>query len=116
MITKEQLIFYLIIAVIILVILLRNSWKANSGLKHSKRSQSVKYGKAIENFIPFMDDYPYDYHNFRFLGNPIDGVQFNEDEVIFIEFKGGSSQMSQKQRNIRNLIQNRKVYWKEVRI
>jgi len=85
-------------------------------LRHSKRSQSVKYGKAIENFIPFMDDYPYDYHNFRFLGNPIDGVQFNEDEVIFIEFKGGSSQLSQKQRNIRDLIKDKRVYWKEIRI
>ena len=114
--TKEQLIIYLIIAVIILVILLKNSWKSNSDLKHSKRSQSVKYGKAIENFIPFMDDYPYDYNNFRFLGNPIDGIQFNEDEVIFMEFKGGSSRLSEKQRNIKELIKDKRVYWREIRI
>jgi len=116
MVTKEQLIVYLIIAVIVLVILLRNSWKSNSNLKFSKKSQSVKYGKAIENFIPFMESYPYDYHNFRFLGNPIDGIQFNEDEVIFIEFKGGSSSLSEKQRNIRNLIKDKRVYWEEIRI
>jgi len=115
-IDKNQLIFYLIIAVIILVILLRNSWKANSNLRHSKKSQSVKYGKAIENFMPFMQDYPYDYHNFRFMGNPIDGIQFNEDEVIFIEFKGGKSQLSEKQRYIKELILNKRVDWGEFRI
>ena len=116
MIDKNQLIFYLIIAIIILVILLRNSWKANSNLRFSKKSQSVKYGKAIENFMPFMESYPYNYNNFRFLGNPIDGIQFNENEIIFMEFKGGSSQLSEKQRNIKELIKDKKVYWEEFRI
>jgi len=116
MITQTQLIIYLILTIIILVLIVKYLWKANSRLRFSKKSQSVKYGKAIENFIPFMESYPYDYHKFRFLGNPIDGIQFNEDEIIFMEFKGGNSQLSEKQRNIKELVNNRRVYWEEIRI
>jgi len=116
MITKEQLIFYLIIIVFISILIINWLWKINLSLRHSKRSQSVKYGKAIENFMPFIEDYPYDYHNFRFMGNPIDGIQFNDNGIVFIEFKGGKSQLSEKQRFIRELVQNKRVYWEEIRI
>ena len=63
-----------------------------------------------------MESYPYDYNKFRFIGNPIDGIQFNEDEIIFMEFKGGKSQLSEKQRNIKDLVKDKRVYWEEFRI
>ena len=43
------------------------------------------------------------------MGNPIDGIQFNEDKIILVEFKTNKSKLSTKQRHIRNLINNKQV-------
>ncbi|MFC2143308.1 Holliday junction resolvase-like protein, partial [Candidatus Aenigmatarchaeota archaeon] len=81
-----------------------------------KQSLSTKYGKMTEQFMPFLEKYPYDYHNFRFIGTPIDGVQFEDDKIIFFEFKTASSKLSTKQRNIRNIIEKGNIEFKEFRI
>ena len=44
-----------------------------------------------EQFMPFVHNYPWDPGRFRFIGSPIDGIQFEEDRVIIVEFKTGSS-------------------------
>jgi len=87
-----------------------------STLSSKKQSLSTKYGKMTEQFMPFLETYPYDYHNFRFLGTPIDGVQFNDDDIVFVEFKTAKSKLTEKQRLIRDLIAARKVTFKEIRI
>lgn len=85
-------------------------------LASSKQSLSTKYGQMTEQFLPFTKVYPYDKNNFRFLGTPIDGVQFNEDDIVFVEFKTNKSQMTTKQKHIRDLIKAKKVKFKEFRI
>ncbi|MAH42216.1 endonuclease [archaeon] len=85
-------------------------------LASSKQSLSTKYGQMTEQFLPFTKEYPYDKNNFRFLGSPIDGVQFNEDDIVFIEFKSNKSQMTKKQKNIRDLIKQKKIKFQEFRI
>ncbi len=85
-------------------------------LRFSKRSQSVKYGKFSEQFFPFIKDYPYDSRGFRFLGSPIDGVQFNDDKIVFVEFKVGSSKLNSSERKIKELVDSKKVYFEEFRI
>ncbi len=84
-----------------------------SELKFQKSSQSVKYGKLTEQFIPFTKDFPFNPDNFRFLGNPIDGVVFEDDKIVFAEFKTASSQLSSKQKNIKDLVNAKKVEWFE---
>lgn len=91
-----------------------NSWvraeKAKTKAQKSRnRSLSTRYGQITEQFLPLVDAYPYNPKNFRFLGSPIDGVQFEEDRVILVEFKSARSSMSKKQRRIRDLIKSRKV-------
>ena len=105
-------ILVLCLLVVVLYLLLKRS---NSRLKdalvgienlaHKKRSQSVKYGKLSEQFMPFLEQYPYNPHYFRFLGTPIDGVQFTDDAVVLVEFKTAESQLSQKQRKIKQLVE-----------
>ncbi|HZX20275.1 MAG TPA: Holliday junction resolvase-like protein [archaeon] len=85
-------------------------------LKFQKSSQSVKYGKLTEQFIPFTKDFPFNSENFRFIGTPIDGIVFDEDKIIFAEFKTASSQLSAKQKNIKDLVQNKKVEWFEYKM
>ena len=87
-----------------------------SDLQFSKQSQSVKYGKMTEQFIPFTKDFPFNSEDFRFLGNPIDGIVFSEDKIVFAEFKAASSQLSPKQRRIKELVEQKKIEWFEQRI
>ncbi len=85
-------------------------------LKFQKYSLSSKYGKMSEQFMPFLEHYPFDRQNFRFIGTPIDGIQFEDDRVVFVEFKTGSSTLTAKQRLVRELIKDRKVEFREFRI
>ncbi|MEP6755598.1 MAG: Holliday junction resolvase-like protein [Chthonomonadales bacterium] len=80
-----------------------------------QKSLSTTYGKISEQWFPLMDGFPYDSQGFRFLGNPIDGIQFEEDRIIFCEFKANRSGLSTDQRRIRDLVNAGEVYWEEFR-
>ncbi|HLD15481.1 MAG TPA: Holliday junction resolvase-like protein [Candidatus Nanoarchaeia archaeon] len=75
------------------------------------RSMYVKHGKVSEQLFPFMKDYPYNPSNFRFIGSPIDGINFEDDKIVFIEFKTGKSNLTDKQKRIKSLVENKKVSW-----
>ena len=81
-----------------------------------RRSQSSKYGKLTEQFLPLVDSFPWDPGNFRFLGTPIDGVQFEDDRIILVEFKAANSQLSPLQRHIRDLVGDGKVDFEVIRV
>ena len=85
-------------------------------LDRQKRSQSVRYGKLTEQFMPFLESYPYDPHDFRFLGTPIDGVQFTEDSIVLIEFKAAGSRLSNRQRAIKEMVEDGSVRFETHRI
>ena len=81
-----------------------------------KKSLSSKYGKMTEQFIPFLESYPYDEQNFRFMGSPIDGVQFEPDRVVFVEFKTAGSGLTKRQKEIKKQVEAGKVEFQEFRI
>ncbi|MBS3062532.1 MAG: endonuclease [Candidatus Diapherotrites archaeon] len=85
-------------------------------LSFSKSSQSVKYGKLTEQWIPFTKDFPYSPEQFRFIGTPIDGLVFADDKIVFCEFKAASSQLSDKQKRVKELVEAKAVDWLEYRI
>jgi len=74
-----------------------------------KKSSEVRTGKITEQIAPFLEDYPLNPNTARFIGDPIDFVHFDEDGVTFVEVKSGKSQLSKKQRMIRDLIKEGKV-------
>jgi len=109
---EEWIILILFVVCVVLFLLLRYSRRklaeksvSISELDKQKRSQSIRYGKLAEQFMPFLESYPYDPHDFRFLGTPIDGVQFTEDSIILVEFKAADSQLSKRQRTIKRIIE-----------
>ena len=112
------LLFFIIAILLIAVIFLAK--KVNilnskiSEIEFSYRSMHVKHGKNWEHFAPFMDKFPGNKENFRFIGNPIDGVIFDSDGIKFVEVKTGTSSLSQKQKAIKNLIENKQVSWHEL--
>lgn len=74
-----------------------------------RRSLSATYGNITEQFAPFMEDYPYDPTGFRFLGSPVDGVQFQQDKVVLVEFKSNTSRLSADQARIKRLVEQGRV-------
>jgi predicted Holliday junction resolvase-like endonuclease len=120
---EKYIILILAIIIILLLIIIRYLWRNRYYLKDqinqtasAKQSLSSRYGKMTEQFMPFLKDYPYDPQNFRFLGSPIDGVQFNDDKIVFIEFKSANSKLNPKQRNIKKLTADKAVEFNEIRI
>lgn len=111
-----QTILVLLAMVIILFWLWRRAAEHRDDLKFQKSSLSSKYGKMTEQFMPFLKDYPYDPQNFRFIGSPIDGIQFDDDKIVFIEFKTNTSRLSERQRHIAELVFQKRVVWEEHRL
>lgn len=114
--TKIEIILILIVLLFFFVYLWRRAKYQLSAVAFDKRSLSSKYGKMTEQFMPFLKDYPYNPQNFRFLGTPIDGIQFEDDKIIFIEFKAANSQLSERQRQIADNIYNKRIDFEEHRI
>lgn len=120
---EEWIILILILICIILFLFLRYSRRklaeksiSITELDKQKRSQSIRYGKLTEQFMPFLETYPYDPHEFRFLGTPIDGIQFTEDAIVLVEFKASGSQLSQRQRTIKKIVEEGAVRFEVHRI
>ena len=114
---------FLIGVIIVLLIVLFLFYKSLVSLKNevddlrfSKKSQSVKYGQLTEQWIPFSDKYPYNSQNFRFIGKPIDGISFEDDKIVFVEFKTNTSRLSDSQRKVKDLVDNKKVEWLKLKI
>ncbi len=87
-----------------------------TGVLSKKQSMSAKYGRMSEQFMPFLDSYPYDRQNFRFIGSPVDGVQFEKDRIIFVEFKAGGHPIANVQKEVKELIEKGRVEFREFRM
>ena len=102
-------------SLLLLVILCFRLASKISTEKSKAQSRSTRYGQITEQFLPLVQSYPYDPKQFRFLGSPIDGVQFEDHKIILVEFKSGNSSLSSRQRQVRKLIKEKKVYFETIR-
>jgi predicted Holliday junction resolvase-like endonuclease len=100
--------------------------------KQKGRAQSAhtSKGQILEKWAPFVDhdqiDPEWKAENWCFLGQPIDYVVFDwhkEKEinmalgkVVLLDVKAAKSQLTTKQRRIRDLIQAGRVEWREIRL
>lgn len=110
------IIILLVIALVFALYFLFSINSKYSKLAFLKSSQSVKYGQLTEQWIPFSSKFPYTSQNFRFIGKPIDGISFEEDKIVFVEFKTNKSQLNESQRRVRELVDKKKVEWFELRV
>lgn len=88
-----------------------------------ERSARTLSGKALEKLIPFLDKFPYDAHDLRWLGDPIDFVIFDgysseksPKQIVFCEVKSGGGNLNKVQNEIKELVDKKKVKWFEFRI
>ena len=120
--TASEFFLGLVLLVLFLVLILYWRERKLRRLKASllelgsrKKSGEVLHGKAWEEFAPFMKGYPFDPRNFKFIGMPVDGLSFEEDAIYFVEIKTGQSQLSQKQKYIKEQVEHGRVKWLEIR-
>jgi len=86
------------------------------------RSRAVLSGQFSEQLAPFLPDFNFNPTECKFLGKPIDFIVFKgaDDkeikEVIFVEVKSGKSKLSNVEKSLKEVIENKKVRWEEYRI
>lgn len=87
------------------------------------RSARSLSGKAVEKFIPFLDKFPYNPHDVRWLGDPIDFVIFDGysskgdlTQIVFCEVKSGDSKLSNSQKKIKEVVEGKRVKWFEFKV
>lgn len=85
-------------------------------LKSQQQSKSVRLGQLTESILPLHINFPYDYKLIRPMFQPIDYVYFGQDKIVFIEVKMGTSQLSEKQKNIARLVKEGKVFFEQHRV
>ena len=85
-------------------------------LLSQKKSSEVRLGKIGENMAPFFEAWPFDPNNFKFLGNPVDGISFEPESIHFMEIKTGKARLTDSQKNVRRLIKEGKVYFSTFRV
>ena len=88
-----NIILSIIILLILLIFFISQSYYKNKIYKlqenltkttSDKISLSTKYGQISEEFFPLEQSYPYNSKDFKFLGNPIDGIQFNDNLLLLV--------------------------------
>lgn len=99
-----------------LQIQLNEGEQARQKLMFQKKQSEIVTGQIAEKLAPFLKDFKHDPQNVQFLGNPIDFIAFEENGITLIEIKSGNSRLTKKQRNIKTLIKQKKIFWEELRI
>lgn len=95
----------------------RDTGERYDRLMHLKKSSETRIGLVGEQLSPYLEDWPFDdARQFRLISSPIDGVNFGEDEITFVEIKTGKSRLSKSQKRIRELVRQGKVSYIEFRV
>ena len=93
-------------------------------------SAHTQRGLLLEKWCPFLQhdeiDPAWDSKDWSFLGQPIDYLVFNwyqdtkenleNGTVVMLDVKSGKSNLTTKQRRIRDLVKAGKVEWREIRL
>ena len=72
-----------------------------------KLTSQHKYSSEI------MKYYPYNPENFRIICDPIDGIQFEKNVILFVRFKKDNAIRTKEQDHIKTLLENGNVEWFE---
>lgn len=87
-----------------------------------QRSLAVTTGKVYEQLVPYLPEFPFNPKDARFLGSPVDFVVFDGLSdgdlrgIVFVEVKTGLAELSDRERRIRDAVQNLQVEWRLLRL
>jgi len=66
-----------------------------------------------QEYHEIMKYYPYNPDNFRFIGYPVNGIQFERNSILFVRFKKGKTPRTKEQEHIKTLLKNGNIDWFE---
>ena len=87
-----------------------------------QRSLAVTAGKVHEQLIPYLPEFAFNPKDVRFLGSPVDLVVFDGlsagdvQRVVFLEVKTGGAPLTEREKQVRAVIEARQVAWAELRL
>lgn len=87
----------------------------NRKILSMKKSSEIRTGNIAEQLAPLLMD-THETKGLKWLGQPIDYIAFDKDKITFIEVKSGKSHLSFNQKQIRKLVEEKKVFFEEFRI
>lgn len=113
-------------------IMTQNEEKSQEIKKQKGRAASAHTtkGQILEKWCPFLEhpdiDPDWEAKNWAFMGQPIDYIVFDwrndktlnmlDGKIIMLDVKSGKSQLTTKQRRIRDLIKAGRVEWRTIRL
>lgn len=86
------------------------------------RSRSTLSGQVLEKLAPHFPEFPYDPTDLRFIGTPVDYIVFDGlaegevQEVVFLEVKSGRSNLTTRERRVRDAVEAGAVRWDVYRV
>jgi len=86
------------------------------------RSRAILSGNFYEQLAPYFPYFSFNPNECKFIGKPIDFIVFKGmdnkrlDEIIFLEIKSGSSQLTETEKQIKEVVKNKKIRWEEYRV
>lgn len=87
-----------------------------------EKSKAVVLGKVSEQLAPYLPGFKYNPKDVRFIGSPVDFIVFdgldegNPREVVFLEVKTGKSRLSERERAVKKLVEEKKVRWETITV
>ena len=115
---------FLIFLNLVLIYLVIRLWKREKDIRKDaiEKSRLVLEGKFREQLIPFLPKFKYNPSDARFLGSPIDFIIFDGaaenklNKIVFLEIKCGNSKLTEKEKQIRDLVRNEKVEFEVLKV
>lgn len=99
-------------------IALSEEQEKNRAILSQKKYSETRLGQITEHLVPFLENCSHEPKNMHFLGNPIDYVIFDFDQgsITFLEVKSGNSKPSRRQKTVKHIIKQGRVYYEEIRV
>ncbi|MGD9116770.1 MAG: Holliday junction resolvase-like protein [Dehalococcoidia bacterium] len=92
--------------------------KANITAKSLIGAKAVNIGFILERIAPSLEDFPFCCNDCRSLFEPVDYVVFEGladagvvKKMLWVEIKTGSARLSQRERQIKLLVEDKKLEW-----
>jgi predicted Holliday junction resolvase-like endonuclease len=86
------------------------------------RSLAVTAGKVHEQLVPYLPEFGFNPKDARFLGSPVDLIVFDGlaagavRRIVFLEVKTGGASLTARERQVRDIVEARKIEWAELRL
>lgn len=86
-------------------------------------AEAVNIGMLLERLAPCMETFPFDRNDCRSLFDPIDYIIFDGlrkqgsvKRIVFMDIKTGKARLKSSQKEIRSLVERKKVSWDTYRM